>query len=147
MDIQSGFYQVPIESSFIKYTAFSLPEAVEGCSHYEWLVMPFGLMNAPLTFQRLISKVLVGCEAFTSVYINDVLVFSDNKDKHKTHLYRVFECLMNHNLRIKSKKCEFFQSRISFLGYVLYDGQISVEYLKIEALEKWYGLLITVRQV
>ena len=147
MDMQSGFHQVPMESSSVEYTAFSLPEAVEGCSHYEWLVMPFGLMNAPSTFQRLISKVLVGCEAFTSAYIDDVLVFSDNEDEHKIHLRRVFECLINHNLRIKPKKCEFFQSRISFLGHVLHDGQISVEYPKIEALEKWHGPLTTIRQV
>ena len=86
MDIQSGFHQVPMESSSVEYTTFSLPEAVEGCSHYEWLVMPFGLMNAPFMFQRLISKVLVGCEAFTSVYIDDVLVFSNNKDEHKVLL-------------------------------------------------------------
>ena len=109
--------------------------------------MPFGLMNAPLTFQRLISKVLVGYEAFTSAYIDDVLMFSDNEDEHKTHLRRVFECFMNYNLRIKSKKCEFFQSRISFLRHVLHDGQISVEYPKIEALEKWHEPLTTVRQV
>ena len=101
-------------------------------------------MNAPSTFQRLISKVLVGCEAFTSAYIDNVLVFSDNEDEHKVYLRRVFECLTNHNLRIKPKKCEFFQSRISFLGHVLHNGQIFVEYPKIEALEKWHGPLTTI---
>ena len=104
-------------------------------------------MNAPSTFQRLISRVLVGCEAFTSAYINDVFVFSDDEEEHKTHLRKVFECLSNYNLRIKPKKCEFFQSRISFLRHVLHDGQISPEHSKVEALEKWRGPLTTVRQV
>ena len=109
--------------------------------------MPFGLMNAPSTFQRLISRVLVGCEAFTSAYIDNVLVFSDNEEEHKTQLRKVFECLANHNLRIKPKKCEFFQSRISFLGHVLHNGQIAVENSKVEALDKWRGPLTTVCQV
>ena len=147
MDMQSGFHQVPMETTSTEFTAFSLPEAVEGCSHFEWLVMPFGLMNAPSTFQRLISKVLIGCEAFTSAYIDDVLVFSKDEDEHKTHLRKVFDCLSRHHLRIKPKKCEFFQTRISFLGHVLQNGQISVEYSKVEALEKWRGPLTTVRQV
>ena len=81
MDMQSGFHQVPMEETSIETTAFSLPEPVEGSAHYEWVVMPFGLMNAPSTFQRLISKVLVGCEPFTAAYIDDVLVFSKDRDE------------------------------------------------------------------
>ena len=80
MDLQSGFHQVPMEENSIETTAFSLPEAVEGSAHFEWIVMPFGLMNAPSTFQRLITKVLVGCEAFTAAYIDDVLVFSQDEE-------------------------------------------------------------------
>ena len=119
MDMQSGFHQVPMEEDAVETTAFSLPEAVEGSSHFEWIVMPFGLMNAPSTFQRLVSRVLVGCEAFTAAYIDDILVFSHDEQQHQQHLRKVLECLARHNLRVKLKKCSFFQQEMPFLGHVL----------------------------
>ena len=147
MDMQSGFHQVPMEGESIETTAFSLPEAVEGSSHFEWIVMPFGLMNAPSTFQRLVSKVLVGCETFTAAYIDDILVFSRNETEHEEHLHAVLECLARHNLRVKLKKCSFFQSKMPFLGHVLSQGQVQVEPEKIEALQRWKRPLTTVKQV
>ena len=147
MDMQSGFHQVPMEELAIETTAFSLPEAVEGSSHYEWIVMPFGLMNAPSTFQRLISKVLVGCEPFTAAYIDDVLVFSKDSVEHKQHLTQVLRCLARHNLRVKLKKCSFYKSEMPFLGHVLSEGRVSVEPEKVEALQRWKRPLTTVKQV
>ena len=147
MDMQSGFHQVPMEPDSIETTAFSLPEAVEGSSHFEWIVMPFGLMNAPSTFQRLISKVLVGCESFTSAYIDDVLVFSQNEQQHQEHLRKVLQCLAQFNLRVKLKKCSFFRQEMPFLGHVLMKGSVRVEPEKVAALERWKRPLTTVRQV
>ena len=147
MDMQSGFHQVPMEGDSIETTAFSLPEPVEGSSHFEWIVMPFGLMNAPSTFQRLVSKVLVGCEPFTAAYIDDILVFSRNETEHEQHLDAVFQCLARHNLRIKLKKCSFFQKQMPFLGHVLSQGQVQVEPEKVEALQRWKRPLTTVKQV
>ena len=72
-----------MEETSVETTAFSLPKPVEGSAHFEWKVMLFGLMNAPSTFQRLISKVLVGCESFTAAYIDDVLIFSEDEEKHR----------------------------------------------------------------
>ena len=147
MDMQSGFHQVPMEEASVETTAFSLPEPVEGSAHFEWKVMPFGLMNAPSTFQRLISKVLVGCESFTAAYIDDVLIFSEDEEKHKEHLRRVLECLARHNLRVKLKKCSFYQQEMPFLGHVLAQGRVRVEPEKVEALARWRHPLSTVRQV
>ena len=147
MDIQSGFHQVPMEGDSIETTAFSLPEAVEGSSHFEWIVMPFGLMNAPSTFQRLVSRVLVGCEPFTAAYIDDILVFSRNETEYEQYLDAVFQCLARHNLRIKLKKCSFFQKQMPFLGHVLSQGQVQVEPEKVEALQRWKRPLTTVKQV
>ena len=107
--MQSGFHQVPMEPDSIETTAFSLPETVEGSAHFEWIVMPFGLMNAPSTFQRLVSRVLVGCEPFTAAYIDDILVFSKDDAEHAQHLRKVLECLARRNLRVKRKKCSFYQ--------------------------------------
>ena len=147
MDMQSGFHQVPMESSSIETTAFSLAEPVEGSSHFEWIVMPFGLMNAPSTFQRLISKVLVGCESFTAAYIDDVLVFSQDEEEHQRHMRKVLTCFANHNLRVKLKKCLFFQPEMPFLGHVLAKGCVRVEPEKVAALDKWKRPLTTVKQV
>ena len=147
MDMQSGFHQVPMEGDSIETTAFSLPEAVEGSSHFEWIVMPFGLMNAPSTFQRLVSKVLVGCETFTAAYIDDILIFSRDEGEHEQHLKCVLQCLARHNLRVKLKKCSFFQQEIPFLGHVLSQGCVKVEPEKIEALQRWKRPLTTVKQV
>ena len=90
IDMQSGFHQVPIEGNSIETTAFSLPEPVEGSSHIEWIVMPFGLMNAPSTFQQLVSRVLVGCEPFTAVYIDNILVFSCNETEYMNNISTPF---------------------------------------------------------
>ena len=147
MDLQSGFHQVPMEEASIETTAFSLPEAVEGSSHFEWIVMPFGLMNAPSTFQRLISKVLVGCEPFTAAYIDDVLIFSQDRQQHEQHLKKVLQKLAQHNLRVKLKKCSFYRAEMPFLGHVLGEGCVKVEPEKIEALERWNRPLTTVKQV
>ena len=147
MDMQSGFHQVPMEEMSIETTAFSLPETVEGSAHFEWKVMPFGLMNAPSTFQRLISKVLVGCEPFTAAYIDDVLVFSKDEAEHQQHLKKVFECFARHNLRVKLKKCSFYRDEMPFLGHVLRKGSVRVEPEKVEALQRWRHPLTTVKQV
>ena len=147
MDLQSGFHQVPMEEDSIETTAFSLPEAVEGSAHFEWVVMPFGLMNAPSTFQRLISKVLRGCEPFTAAYIDDVLVFSQDRQQHEQHLGQVLQKLAQHNLRVKLKKCSFYRAEMPFLGHVLGGGCVRVESEKIEALERWNRPLTTVKQV
>ena len=147
MDMQSGFHQVPMEEDSIETTGFSLPETVEGSSHFEWIVMPFGLMNAPSTFQRLVSRVLVGCETFTAAYIDDILIFSKDEDEHAQHLRKVLECLARRNLRVKLKKCCFFQQQIPFLGHILAHGRVQVEPEKIEALLRWKRPLTTVKQV
>ena len=128
-------------------TAFSLPEPIEGSAHFEWKVIPFGLMNAPSTFQRLISKVLIGCESFTAAYIDDVLIFSEDEDQHRVHLQKVLECLTRYNLRVKLKKCSFYQEEMPFLGHVLAQGRVRVEPEKVEALARWRHPLSTVRQV
>ena len=98
-------------------------------------------------FQRLVSKVLVGCEAFTAAYIDDILIFSKDEDEHAHHLKKVLECLARRNLRVKLKKCCFLQQQIPFLGHVLARGCVRVEPEKIEALLRWRKPLTTVRQV
>ena len=107
--------------------------------------MLFGLMNAPFTFQQLVSRVLVGCETFTSAYIDDILVFSRDEAEYEQHLKQVLQCLARYNLRMKLKKCSFFQQEMPFLGHVLSQGCVKVEPQKIEALQRWKRPLTTVK--
>ena len=81
IDLASGFHQIEVFPPHRELTAFILPETIDGQSLWEWKVMPFGLVNAPSTFQRAMSTSLRGCEAFSVVYIDDILVFSTNEGR------------------------------------------------------------------
>ena len=76
VDLHFRFHQIPIEAASIPLTAFRLPEPIDGCSHFEWVVMPMGLSTAPLTFQQWMESSLRGFEDFVLIYIDDVLVYS-----------------------------------------------------------------------
>ena len=119
IDLASGFHQIEVHPSHRELTAFILPEPVEGCSLWEWKVMPFGLVNVPSTFQRAMSYALRGCENFTCVYIDDVLVFSESREDHLVHLKMVFEKLQKDHYHIRLAKCKFMSNHVKFLGHIL----------------------------
>ena len=119
IDLASGFHQIEVYPPHRELTAFVLPEAVEGSSFWEWKVMPFGLVNAPATFQRAMSLALKGCEDWAVVYIDDVLVFSDNREQHLKHLEQVFAALQTHGYHVRLEKCTFLHDTVCFLGHVI----------------------------
>ena len=86
---------------------------------FHFLVMPFGLANAPSLFMMLMKIVLQGMEDFACAYLDDVIVFSRTADDHRVHLKRVFQRLREHNLKLKLTKCKFFsnKNRISWLHH------------------------------
>ena len=124
LDLASGFHQIEVHPSHRELTAFILPEAVDGCSLWEWKVMPFGLVNAPSTFQRAMSYALRGCEDFTAVYIDDVLIFSETPEQHLQHLEKVFKKLQEDMYHIRLAKCKFMTNQVKFLGHILTDTGI-----------------------
>ena len=73
----------------IKYTSFRIGVLIDGCAHYEWTVMPMGLSKAPATFQRWMEKSLEGLEEIMLVYLDDVLVFSEEEEQHRKDVRRV----------------------------------------------------------
>ena len=89
-DCKSGFWKVKINPDSIPWTTFSCPEG-----HFEWLVMPFGLKNAPSIFQRKMNNIFRDNDSFVAVYIDDILVFSKNKKKHIGHLQIVLKSSKN----------------------------------------------------
>ncbi|VDH89519.1 protein SFI1 [Mytilus galloprovincialis] len=119
LDLKSGYYQVPLTEESKPKTAFITQTGV-----YQFKRMSFGLMNAPITFQAMMSDVLRGLNwKFVLVYVDDILVFSKNFQDHLNHLSQVFERLKHANLKLHPDKCHFAMKEIKFLGhYISQDG-------------------------
>ena len=113
--LKSGYWQIPLTEESKKYTAFSTPDGAA----YQFTVMPFGLKNAPSTFQKLMTtEVLVGfIQEFTQVYLDDIIVYSNDMASHLRHLHLVFERLQQHNLKVSAAKCRLCTDALDYLGY------------------------------
>ncbi|KAL0544901.1 hypothetical protein IC582_020031 [Cucumis melo] len=129
IDLRSGYHQLRIKDSDIPKTAF--------CSRYgdyEFIVMSFGLMNAPTVFMDLMNRVFKNfLDTFVIVFIDDILIYFKTKAKHEKHLRMVLETLRTNKLYAKFSKCEFWLKQVSFLGYVVSKDGFSVDLAKIEA--------------
>ena len=133
LDLRQGYYQVRIAEGDERKTAI-----VTRYGSFEFLVMPFGLCNAPATFCTLMNDVLRQyLDTFVVVYLDDIVIFSDNMEDHKKHLALVFEALKKHQLYLKKSKCMFAQTEIPFLGHIVGPGYIRMEPSRIKAIEDW----------
>ncbi|CAA0813692.1 Uncharacterized mitochondrial protein AtMg00860, partial [Striga hermonthica] len=133
IDLRSGYHQLKIRESDISKTAFRTRYG-----HYEFVVMPFGLSNAPAVFMDLMNRVFHPfLDQFVIVFIDDILVYSRDIDQHKEHLRIVLETLRREKLYAKFSKCEFWLNRVAFLGHIVTARGIEVDPSKIEAVSKW----------
>lgn len=133
IDLVSGFHQIQLDEEDIEKTAFSV-----NSGKYEFTRMPFGLKNAPATFQRVMDCVLrellgVCC----LVYMDDIIVFSPSLEKHKSDLNKVLNKLKEANLKIQLDKCEFFRKEVQFLGHTVSEDGIRPNQDKIETIKNW----------
>lgn len=134
LDLCSGYWQVSMKEEDKQKTAFS----VGPLGFYEANRMPFGLTNAPATFQRLMERCMGELNLRDClIYLDDVIIFSQTFDEHLERLNSVFSRLEQHNLKLKSTKCEFFQRKITYLGHVVSEEGIEADPEKIEAVKSW----------
>ena len=106
--------------------------------HYENLVMPLGLRNAPSTFQALMHEVFRPyMRKFVLVFFDDILIYSRNREDHLGHVARVFQCLHKHSLVVNQGKCDFGVYKVAYLGHVISAAGVSVDEEKISAMLSW----------
>jgi hypothetical protein len=129
LDLLSGYHQVRLRKEDVPKTAFRTPFGL-----YEFLVLPFGLTNAPATFQRLMNEVFHDYirEGFVVVYLDDVLIYSKTEEEHLGQLERVFTRLREHQLLAKLVKCSFFEKQLRYLGHIIGENGLEVDMDKVK---------------
>jgi len=133
IDLRSGYHQIKIRLEDIPKTAFSTRYGL-----YEYLVMSFGLTNAPAHFMYLMNSVFMPeLDKFVVVFIDDILIYSKNEEEHAEHLRIVLQRLREHKLYAKFTKCEFWLKEVPFLGHVISENGISVDPSKIQDVLNW----------
>jgi hypothetical protein len=133
LDLLDAYYWIQIKDGDEWKTAF------QTCyGHYEFLVMPMGLTNAPVTFQSYINNALWGyVDDFCVVYLDNILVYSQSEEEYIQHLEKVMEHLCQSKLYANPKKCSFFQDEIEFLGYLVNADGVRMDPKRIEAIQEW----------
>ena len=133
LDLASGYWQVEMAEKDKEKTAFST-----GSGLYQFNVMPFGLCNAPATFERLMERVLVGLPwQILLIFLDDVIVHAKSFEEAVRRLRLVFERLRSANLKLSPKKCVLFQRKVTFLGHVVSGDGVSTDPSKTEAVNTW----------
>jgi len=100
--------------------------------------MPFGLSNAPSAFQRLMNEIFANIlDVFVVVYLDDILIYSDNLTEHKRHVKEVLRRLRKHGLFASLAKCSFHQTQVEFLGFVLGPDGLQIDDSKVWVIHDW----------
>jgi hypothetical protein len=142
IDLRSSYHQIKIRASDIPKMTFSTRYEL-----HEYLMMSFGLTNAPAYFMYLMNSVFMPeLDKFMVAFIDDILVYSKSEHEHTKHLHTVLQRLRDHHLYAKFSKCGFWLREIMFLGHTIWQDGIAVDPEKVQEVMDWKPPT-TVRQI
>ena len=130
-DLMKGYWQVPLTPRAREVSAFVTPNGL-----YEYLVMPFGMKNAPATFQRMMTEVVKGLDG-CGVYIDDIIIYTSDWENHITVMEQLFERLSTAELTVNLKKCDFAKATVTYLGHEVGGGMVRPIEAKVEAISNF----------
>jgi len=133
IDLRSGYHQILVKAEDVQKTAFR-----SRYGHYEYVVMPFGVTNAPALFMDYMNRIFRPfLDKFVVVFIDDILIYSKTHEDHVQHLRTVLGILREEKLYAKLSKCEFLMREVQFLGHVISSLGISVDPAKVDVVVQW----------
>ncbi|GBG83937.1 hypothetical protein CBR_g37809 [Chara braunii] len=133
IDLKSGYHQIAIRPQDQHKTAFQTRYGL-----YEFVVMPFGLCNAPGTFEHAMNQIFHNyLDKFVIVYLDDILIFSKTVKEHVAHLDKVLSLLRQHKFKINGEKCEFGRTRVLYLGHEISAERLELDDAKVASIRDW----------
>ena len=133
LDLRSGYWQCKVAEQDIEKTAF-----LTRYGQFEWIVMPFGLCNAPATFMRTMNNLFVDLlDKGVIVFLDDILIYSSSLEEHNRLLGLVLERLQKHSFFCKLKKCSFYQTSTTFLGFDVTGSGLAINEDKMKSVSSW----------
>ena len=133
VDVKDAYYRIRLREGDEWKTAFRTRY-----SHFEYIVMPFGLSNTPATFQSYIHTALAGLvDVICVAYLDNILVFTKDRESHSTALRQIFERLQKAELYVKPSKCTFYQKEVEFLGFIVDGSGVKMDQSRIRVIQEW----------
>ena len=133
IDLRSGYYQIRMHPDSVQKTAFRTRYG-----HFEFLVLPFGLTNAPATFMHLMHQIFrEQLDQFIVIFLDNILIYSKKLQDHIDHVRRTLQILREHRLYAKVSKCAFFRHEVEYLGHVVTAAGIHPDQSKVQAVRDW----------
>jgi len=133
IDLRSGYHQIKVKDEDMQKTAFRTHYG-----HYEYIVMTFGVTNAPGVFMEYMNRIFhTYLDHLVVVFIDDILIYSKSEEEHAKYLRVVLQVLKEKKLYARLSKCEFWLEEVSFLGHIIFGGGIVVDPSKVEAVSQW----------
>ena len=130
LDLKCGYWQVKMDPKDKEKVAFTWHKGL-----FQFLTMPFGVLNGPSKFQELMTVVLQNCTDFAIAYLDDIIIFSPTLEEHFEDIQMVFDRLRQHQLKLKLKKCTFLQQVRNYLGFVVSEKGIKPDPEKVKSIK------------